>query len=164
MVFNAIVEEKEAIMEDMVLGEPEEITLTSDMIKEVLTQSEIPDETVMQIQEHFEEEFHDALPIVKHLVDEKAIEKNNKVKKEQKLLEEVASLKEELKITKETSAEAIADPAPKPEAMEYSDVFLRMNPMKAEKVKSQTIDGQKYLMIPVEEDEQINLNGVETTV
>ena len=161
---NAIVEEKEAIMEDMVLGEPEEITLTSDMIKEVLTQSEIPDETVMQIQEHFEEEFHDALPIVKHLVDETAIEKNNKVKKEQKLLEEVASLKEELKITKETSAEAIADPAPKPEAMEYSDVFLRMNPMKAEKVKSQTIDGQKYLMIPVEEDEQINLNGVETTV
>ena len=47
---------------------------------------------------------------------------------------------------------------------EYSDVFLRMNPDKAEQITSQTIDGQKYLMIPMEEDEEINLNGVKTTV
>ena len=31
-------------------------------------------------------------------------------------------------------------------------------------VKAQTIDGQKYLLIPMEENEHINLNGVETTV
>lgn len=159
-----MVEENEEAMEDLIVVEPEEITLTPEIIKEVLTKNEIPDETVNKIQEHLAEEFQDALPIVKHLVDEKAIEKNNKEKKEIKLLEEVASLKEELKVTKESQAQAIADPAPKPESMEYSDVFLRMNPMKAEKVTSQTIDGQKYLMIPMEEDEQINLNGVETTV
>ena len=46
----------------------------------------------------------------------------------------------------------------------YSDVFLRMNPDKAEQITSQTIDGQKYLMIPMEDDEEINLNGVKTTV
>ena len=36
-----------------------------------------------------------------------------------------------------------------------------MKPEKAERVKFDTIDGQKYLMIPMEEDEHVNLNGVE---
>ena len=82
---NTLVAENEAEMEDLVIGEPEEFTLTPEIIKEVLTQSDIPDATVMQIQDHFAEEFQDAPPVVKNLVDEKAIEKNNQAKKEQKL-------------------------------------------------------------------------------
>ena len=162
---NTLVAEKEAELEDLVIGEPEEFTLTPEIIKDVLTQSDIPDATVMQIQDHFAEEFQDAPPVVKNLVDEKAIEKNNQAKKEQKLLEEVATLKKELQ-TK--SSEAASAPLPEmsdeDDATEYSDVFLRMNPDKAEQITSQTIDGQKYLMIPMEEDEEINLNGVKTTV
>lgn len=143
---NDMVEENEAAMEDLVIIEPEELTLTTEIIKEVLTKNEIPDETVMQIQDHFTEEFQDALPIVKHLVDEKAIEKNQKEKKEIRLMEEVANLKREL------------------EPKNYSDVFLRMKPEKAEKIKTETIDGQKYLMIPMEDEDEINLNGVKTTL
>lgn len=162
---NTLVAEKEAELEDLVIGEPEEFTLTPEIIKDVLTQSDIPDATVMQIQDHFAEEFQDAPPIVRNLVDEKAIEKNNQAKKEQKLLEEVATLKKELQ-TK--SSEAASAPSPEmsdeDDVTEYSDVFLRMNPDKAEQITSQTIDGQKYLMIPMEEDEEINLNGVKTTV
>lgn len=155
---NTLVEEKEAEMEDLVIGEPEEFTLTPEIIKEVLTQSEIPDATVMQIQDHFVEEFQDTPPAVKHLVDEKAIEKNQKAKKELKLLEEVASLRQELKEKNEAQTE-------NPENSDNpSDVFLRMNPEKADQIKTETIDGQKYLMIPVEDDDQIHLNGVETTV
>ena len=40
------------------------------------------------------------------------------------------------------------------------DVILRVSPEKAPYIKSEIIDGQKCLIIPVEEDEQINLNGV----
>ena len=149
---NTLVEEKEAEMEDLVIGEPEEFTLTPEIIKEVLTQSEIPDATVSLIQDHFTEEFQDAPPVVKHLVDEKAIEKNQKAKKELKLLEEVASLRQELK---EKDEAQIENP---------SDLFLRMNPEKADHIKTETIDGQKYLLIPVEENDQIHLNGVETTL
>ena len=177
----AKVEEQEAAMEDLVIGEPEEFTLTPEIIKEVLSESEIPDATIAQIQEHFDVEFQDAPPVVKNLVDEKAIEKNNKVKKEQKLLEEVATLKEELKNkdsdleeahkaaalraeTSEITADTENATAPFDEedaTTNYSDVFLRMKPEKAEQVKEQTIDGQKYLLIPVNDDDQINLNGVE---
>lgn len=161
---NTLVEEKEAQMEDLVLGEPEEFTLTPEIIKEVLTQSEIPDATVMQIQDHFTEEFQDAPPVVKNLVDEKAIEKNNKVKKEQKLLEEVASLKKELQNRESEPATSTPNTSDIDETSEYSDVFLRMDPEKAEHVTAQTIDGQKYLLIPVDEDEEINLNGVKTSL
>ena len=78
---NDIAEEHEAAMEDLVIAEPEEFTLTTEIIKEVFEESKIPDAAVMQIQNHFTDEFQDKAPAVKNLVNEKAIEKNNKEKK-----------------------------------------------------------------------------------
>ena len=163
---NDIAEEHEAAMEDLVIAEPEEFTLTTEIIKEVFEESKIPDAAVMQIQNHFTDEFQDKAPAVKNLVNEKAIEKNNKEKKELKLLEEVAALKQE----SEQKAEQIATlvkmemPVDPDEARNWAEVFLRMKPDKAEQVNCQMIDGQKYLMIPIEEDEHVNLNGVMTTL
>ena len=102
---NDIAEEHEAAMEDLVIVEPEEFTLTTEIIKEVFADTKLPDAAVMQIQDHFTEEFSDKPPVVRNLVNEKAIEKNNKEKKEIKLLEEVASLKQELKDTKQENEE-----------------------------------------------------------
>ncbi len=113
-----IVEEHEAAMEDLVVIDPEELTLTAQMIKDVLSESKIPDAAAALIQNRFEQEFEDAPPAVKNLVNEKAITKSN-------------------------------------------EIILRMRPDKAERVKSQIIDGQKYLLIPVNENEHVNLNGVE---
>jgi len=163
---NDIAEEHEAAMEDLVIAEPEEFTLTAEIIKEVFEESKIPDAAVMQIQNHFTDEFQDKAPAVKNLVNEKAIEKNNKEKKELKLLEEVAALKQE----SEQKAEQIATlvkmemPVDPDEARNWAEVFLRMKPDKAEQVNCQMIDGKKYLMIPIEEDEHVNLNGVMTTL
>ena len=167
---NDIAEEHEAAMEDLVLVEPEEFTLTTEIIKEVFAESKLPDAAVMRIQDHFTEEFHDRPPVVRNLVNEKAIEKNNKEKKEIKLLEEVASLKQELKDTRQENEEKTEQietlvkmeaPLDPEEAKNWAEVFLRMKPEKAERVKFDRIDGQKYLMIPMEEDEHVNLNGVE---
>ena len=170
---NDLAEEHEAAMEDLVIVEPEDFTLTTEIIKDVLSDSEIPDATVAQIQEHFTEEFSDKPPVVKNLVNEKAIEKNNKEKKEVRLLEEVATLKQELKDTKQENQEKTEQietlvkmeaPVNPEEAKNWAEVFLRMKPDKAEQIKYQTIDGQKYVMIPIEEHEHINLNGVDTTI
>ena len=133
---NDIAEEHEAAMEDLVIAEPEEFTLTTEIIKEVFEESKIPDAAVMQIQNHFTDEFQDKAPAVKNLVNEKAIEKNNKEKKELKLLEEVAALKQE----SEQKAEQIATlvkmemPVDPDEARNWAEVFLRMKPDKAEQV------------------------------
>ena len=37
------------------------------------------------------------------------------------------------------------------------DIILKVKPDKAEKIKSQVIDGKKYIVIPVEDDEQTNI-------
>ena len=167
---NDIAEEHEAAMEDLVIVEPEEFTLTTEIIKEVFADTKLPDAAVMQIQDHFTEEFSDKPPVVRNLVNEKKKKKNNKEKKEIKLLEEVASLKQELKDTKQENEEKTEQietlvkmeaPLDPEEAKNWAEVFLRMKPEKAERVKFDTIDGQKYLMIPMEEDEHVNLNGVE---
>ncbi|MBO5146096.1 MAG: DUF4317 domain-containing protein [Lachnospiraceae bacterium] len=168
-----LAEEHEAAMEDLVLVEPEEFTLTAQIIKDVLSDSDLPDAAVAQIQDHFTEEFRDMPPAVKNLVNEKAIEKNNKEKKELRLLEEVANLKQELKNTKQENEEKTEQietlvkmeaPVDPEEAKNWAEVFLRMKPDKAEQIKYQTIDGQRYLMIPVEQDERVNLNGVEQKI
>lgn len=170
---NDLAQEHEAEMEGLIIGEPEAFTLTTQIIQDVLSQRDIPDAAAAMIQEQFTEEFSDGLPAVKNLVDEKALERSHKEKKEIKLLEEVATLRQELADTKQenqekteqietlVSMEAPVNPA---DTERWAEVFLRMKPDKAEHVKAQTIDGQKYLLIPIEADESINLNGVETTV
>ena len=115
---NDIADEHDEAMEDLVIIDKEELTLTPQMIKDVFAESGIPDNAVELIQNRLEQEFEDAPPAIKNLVNEKAIVKNN-------------------------------------------EIFLRMRTDKAERVKSQIIDGQKYLMIPINENEHVNLNGVD---
>ncbi len=170
---NDIAEEHEEEMENLVVIEPEAFTLTTEIIRDVLAKNDIPDAAVSLIQEQFTSEFSDTPPVVRNLVNEKAIEKNNKEKKEVKLLEEVTALKNKLKETKEENQEkdkqietlvSMEAPVNPEDTQHWAEVFLRMKPDKAEHVKAQTIDGQKYLLIPMEDDEHINLNGVDTTV
>ena len=44
------------------------------------------------------------------------------------------------------------------------DVILRVKPEKVNQIKSETINGQKCLVIPMEENEHAAVNGVNTTV
>ncbi len=42
------------------------------------------------------------------------------------------------------------------------DIVLQVKPQKVPKIKSQIIDGQKCIVIPIDDNEQANVNGVET--
>lgn len=42
------------------------------------------------------------------------------------------------------------------------DIVLKVKPQKVSQIKSQIIDGKKYLVIPMDDDEQANVNGIET--
>lgn len=41
------------------------------------------------------------------------------------------------------------------------DIVLKVKPEKVEQIKYQIIDGKKYLVIPVDDDEQANVNGMD---
>ena len=41
------------------------------------------------------------------------------------------------------------------------DVILNVNPKKVSQIKSDTIDGQKCIIIPLNDDEQAMVNGID---
>lgn len=135
---NEIIETKE----EFACVEPEEIILTPEIVEEILTKSDIPDATVMNIKERFTEEFQDAPPAAVNVIDDKALEKSAKEKRQLELVQKVETLEKAL-----TSE---------------SDVVLRVAPEKAEEITSQYIDGKKCIIIPVTDDEQITINGIDT--
>ena len=49
-------------------------------------------------------------------------------------------------------------------AVKTYDVILRVTPEKAAQIKSRLLDGQKCLVIPMDENEHAAINGVNTTV
>ena len=48
-------------------------------------------------------------------------------------------------------------------ALNY-DVVVKVKPQKLSEIKSQVIDGKKCIVIPMDEDEQANVNGVNTVL
>ncbi|MDD3368789.1 MAG: DUF4317 domain-containing protein [Lachnospiraceae bacterium] len=139
-----MVEEKEDIAE---LDAPD-IPLSTDTFKEVLQESGVPETVLPEIEKSFTEEFGDCPPVAKILVDEKAVAANIQAKKEQELQKQVQELKEI--VSNET--------------VKTYDVILRVKPEKETQIKVETIDGQKCLVIPMDEDEHLNVNGVNTNV
>ena len=50
------------------------------------------------------------------------------------------------------------------EASADYDVVLKVKPEKIPLIKSQIIDGKKFIMIPIDEDEQTKVNGVDNLI
>ncbi|MEG2290203.1 MAG: DUF4317 family protein [Clostridium sp.] len=73
------------------------------------------------------------------------------------------NLKEELPANiEETDHATSADEDKK--ATPHYDVILQVKPEKVSQIKSQIIDGQKYIVIPINENEQTTVNGLEDLI
>lgn len=154
---HSMVEDDEEAQNDM-----EEKLLTQDTITEVLTEIGIADQTVSAIGESFSEEFGETLPSVKNLIDEKALAAGLREKREQELAKQVKELRSEL-IEKSLDASDDDDSSSDHSIRTY-DVVLRVKPEKTSQIKAQVIGGQKCLIIPMDEDEQVNVNGIHTNL
>lgn len=165
------------------------IELNQDVFHDVITDSDISESLAPKIEKAFAAEFTDALPTADALLDNKAVAKNEQRKVQKALITEVATLKEALskaQIDPEQLVEGnymndvsdavsgnmgdITDDAASETDLTGNsdingqsalcDVFLRMKPERASLVTEQMIDGQKCLIIPVEDDDDIDLNGI----
>lgn len=93
----------------------------------------------------------DEAPVIKQMVDKKLAEKATYKEKEKSLIKENAALREQIKIHEEIN--------PDNEDNE-EDVILRVSKKKANEIITQIVDGQKYIMIPVEENQKTYINGI----
>jgi hypothetical protein len=142
--------------------EPEPVPVTKSTISSVLAESGVTEEQAAVIEQTYENVFGEEVPVAEHLVDPKLVEANAKRKEKLELIQQVENLKQQLEETRALPVgESDEDDVP---AVKTYDVILRVKPEKVDQIHSQVIDGQKCLVIPMDEDEHAAVNGVNTTI
>lgn len=144
-------------------AEPEPVPMTLSTISSVLEESGVSEEQASVIEKTYEDVFGEEVPVAENLVDPKLLEVNAKRKERLELVQQVENLKQQLEETRSLPIEDTADGEDVPAVKTY-DVILRVKPEKVGQIHSQIIDGQKCLVIPMDEDEHAAVNGVNTTV
>lgn len=150
--------------------EQEPLLLTNDSIQDILSASGLPEEITAKIETSYAENFADMPPVVDHLIDNKVLAASAQKRKEQDLteqvlklqkkLEEVAITSENVNITDQVDSDIIDTNSSDDSTNSNFDVILRVKPQKMQQITSQIIDGKKCIVIPMEDDEQANVNGV----
>ncbi|MCM0650215.1 DUF4317 domain-containing protein [Clostridium swellfunianum] len=178
---NIMIEEYNSTYEDT---DCEPITLTKKVVQNLLIESGVPEEVTVKIEESYVENFGDDFPLAESLIDSKALKANAQRKKEEHLQKQVEILQNRLEEIKQEAAEErnLEDNTTSGEALEPDleetqaasseddkraanyDVILQVKPEKIPQIKSQIIDGQKCIIIPIDENEQATVNGLEDLI
>ena len=145
--------------QDVLFDEETGVILEGEELEKLMSDTGISDDAVSTIKEAYTEKFSGQMPEVSHLIDQKTLEANARVREEEALRAEVEELKQQVALHHATDNADDAD-----DAIKTYDVILRVKPEKVAQIKSQMIDGQKCLVIPMDENEHAAVNGVNTTV
>lgn len=137
------------------------VILEGEELAKLMSDTGISDDAAATIQEAYTKNFSDQLPEVNQLIDPKSLEANARIREEEELRAQVEELKQQVAYHQSAAAE---DENGCDDNIKTYDVVLRVKPEKVSQIKSQMIDGQKCLVIPMEEHEHAAVNGVNTTV
>jgi hypothetical protein len=173
-VFSDIQESLSQIAEEQAAATSEEseepVILTSESVQEILMESGLPEDITEKIEASYVETFSDAPPVIEHLIDKKVLAENEKRKVNKALVEQIQVLQEKLEETTKASLSSHNDISNQTEDGFDSesenitntnyDVVLRVKDEKMSQIKSQMIDGKKCIIIPMDDNEHANVNGV----
>lgn len=159
---NNMIDDYNAIYDDT---DYDPIKLTKKDIKNLLIESGVPEETTTKIEESYIECFGSDLPLAENLIDAKVLKYKEQKKKEDDLIKQVEILKNRLKQAEleiaTDSDEALKDNEDTNNIQSNNyDIILQVKPDKVPQIKSEIIDGQKYIIIPIENNEQTTVNGI----
>lgn len=144
--------------------EKEPLVLTTSDVSSILSNSNIDEDQAKFIEKSYEEEFREQPPVADDLLDAKALEAGASRKEKQDLMTQVQVLTEQLEDYKAITKDVDSSEEVSSDDVKTYDVILRVKPEKVNQIKSETINGQKCLVIPMEENEHAAVNGVNTTV
>lgn len=153
------IEEYKSIYDDK---DADPIILTKEQFQNVLVDSGVPEELTTKIEETYLEAFGKDIPLAENLIDTKVLKVHDQIKKEENLKKQVEVLetrleevKQEVTLSKQTSLENLS--------LEY-DIVVQVSSEKIDQIKSQIINGQKYLIIPVKEEDKTTINGLDDLI
>ena len=136
--------------EELTESEINSIILTPETMDEILVENNIEGEKARVIKEVTLDEFMEELPPVSNLIDSKALAANEKEREKKELVKEVASLKNKVSELEEATSSS-----------ESGDVSIFVYPERAEKIHTEIIDDKKYILIPVDDNSSVKVNGVD---
>ena len=163
----------------------EAFVLDKATIEKLLEESNVPEEKINRIEKGVDEAFGTKPPIAENVIDAKALEQNVVRIEKQELQSQVSTLSNQLnekdaklqefsqQLHEKDAAlqERTTQLMEKQEEIENFkaetknyDVVLHVKPEKANQIHSSIINGQKCLVIPMNENEQATINGVNATV
>ncbi len=182
---NTLIEDHKDIYEDT---EPEPIVLSKEKVKNLLIDSGVSEEITVQIEKTYADKFGEEPPLAEHLVDTKLVKKNAQKKKERALISQIEELESKLEIVEQSavSVEEIQDtdtsdtpleadenedkaleaeyatntPQENEETQNY-DVVLHVKPEKLHTIKTELINGQRCIVVPIGDHEQAKINGLD---
>ncbi|KOR25641.1 DUF4317 domain-containing protein [Clostridium sp. L74] len=178
---NTMIDEYKEIYDDK---DDDPVTLTQKDIQNLLIESGVPEEATTEIEKSYVDNFGKDLPLAENLIDSKVLKANAQIKKEEQLKKQVKVLQTKLEqveqnssvdtdnnlpeeVTKESISEENHDSNLEDNdnnvASKY-DVILQVKPEKIPQIKSQIIDGQKCIVIPINNDEQTTVNGLDDLI
>lgn len=145
--------------QEVFVDEETGVILEGEELSRLIADTRISDDAASSIKEAYDRSFNDQLPEVAHLIDTKSLEEGTRIREQQLLRQQVEELKEQVaKHTAPDEEDGFDD------GIKTYDVILRVKPEKVPQIKSQTIDGRKCLVIPLDDNEHAAVNGVNTTV
>ena len=148
--------------QEVFVDEETGVILEGEELAKLMADTGISDDAASSIKEAYTENFSSQLPEVSHLIDQKTLEANARIREEEELRAEVEALKQQVALHQSSASGDTDDDAD--DGIKTYDVILRVKPEKVSQIKSQMIDGQKCLVIPMDENEHAAVNGVNTTV
>lgn len=144
--FNALINTGEEFTEN----EINSIILTPETMDEILIENNIEGEKARVIKEVTLDEFMEELPLVSNLIDNKALAANEREREKKELVKEVASLKNKVSELEEATSSS-----------ESGDVSIFVYPERADEIHTEIIDDKKYILIPVDDNSSVKVNGVD---
>lgn len=165
--------------------EDDPFILDNDAMEKVLTECHVSEEKISRIEKSIDEAFGEKLPEVSNVIDSKALVANEIRIEKLALEDQVGTLTLELNQKNSELDEKNTELEEKNTQLEERtsqllekqeeidnyiaetktyDVVLRVKPEKASQITSQVINGEKCLVIPMKENENATINGVNTTV
>lgn len=136
--------------EELTESEINSIILTPETMDEILVENNIEGEKARVIKEVTLDEFMEELPPVSNLIDSKALAANEREREKKELVKEVASLKNKVSELEEATSSS-----------ESGDVSIFVYPERAGEIHTEIIDDKKYILIPVDDNSSVKVNGVD---
>lgn len=153
----------------------EELVLDNHTLQTVMAKSDIPEPIAHVIEEAYQSEFSKEPPVVDSLIDKKTIAENEKRHQQKALTDQVlalrttieeqeAAIEEKDTVIKQQHQELSIVSSPELSQQSAVDVVVKVKADRASQVTKKVIDGTPCLVIPVEDNFHIKINGVDKDI